>query len=70
MAEVSLELLQTMIQRVLDRQADQAALLSEVGERLGSLEGQYASMSRRLDRVGDDVERIKRRLDLVDQPTA
>jgi hypothetical protein len=35
----------------------------EVKERLGLLEHQYASLSRR---VGGDVETIKRRLDLVD----
>jgi hypothetical protein len=36
----------------------------EVKERLGFLENQYASLSRRLDRVGDDVHRINTRLDL------
>lgn len=41
----------------------------EVKERLGTLEGQsggligqYASLSRRLDRVAGDVEQIKKRL--------
>ncbi len=34
-------------------------------ERIGLLEGATASVSRRLDRVGGDVEQIKRRLDLV-----
>jgi predicted nuclease with TOPRIM domain len=38
----------------------------EVKERLGLLEHQYASLSRRVDRIGGDVETIKRRLDLVD----
>ena len=41
----------------------------EVKERLGFLEGQYASISRRADRIGGDVERIKTRLDLVDAPS-
>jgi hypothetical protein len=40
--------------------------MREVKERLGILEQQYASMSRRVDRIGGDVERIKTRLDLVD----
>ena len=40
----------------------------EIKERLGFLEGIYASMSRRVDRIGGDVERIKVRLDLVDAP--
>jgi len=40
----------------------------EIKERLGILEQQYASMSRRLDLVGGDIEHAKRRLDLVDAP--
>jgi hypothetical protein len=40
----------------------------EIKERLGLLEAGYASVSRRLDRMGGDVERIKVRLDLVDAP--
>jgi hypothetical protein len=40
----------------------------EVKERLGLIEGQYASLSRRVDRMGGDVELIKRRLDLVETP--
>jgi hypothetical protein len=38
----------------------------EVKQRIGFLEEQYASISRRVDRIGGDVERIKTRLDLVD----
>jgi hypothetical protein len=37
----------------------------EIKERLELLEARYASLSRR---VGDDVERIKARLELVDAP--
>jgi predicted nuclease with TOPRIM domain len=40
----------------------------EVKERLGFLESSYASLSRRVDRLGGDVERIKVRLDIVDVP--
>jgi len=40
----------------------------EIKERLGFLEGSYASLSRRIDRIGGDVERIKTRLDIVDAP--
>lgn len=43
--------------------------VTEIKERLGFLEGIYASMSRRIDRIGGDVERIKTRLDLVDADT-
>ena len=38
----------------------------EVKERLGLIEQQYASLSRRVDRVGGDVELIKRRLELTE----
>ncbi len=41
----------------------------EVKERLGFLEGSYASLSRRVDRIGGDVERIKIRLELVETPS-
>jgi predicted nuclease with TOPRIM domain len=42
----------------------------EIKERLGFLEGSYASLSRRVDRLGGDVERIKARLDIVDAPVS
>jgi hypothetical protein len=37
----------------------------ESKERLGLLESLYGSLSRRVDRLGGDVEPIKKRLDLV-----
>jgi len=40
--------------------------LSEVKERLGRLEARYAGLSCRVDRMGGDVELIRRRLNLVD----
>ncbi len=46
---------------------DIKADVSEIKERLGFIEAQYASLSRRLDRQGGDVERIKVRLGLVDE---
>jgi hypothetical protein len=45
--------------------AEIKADMVEVKERLGLLEGQYASLSRRVDRLGGDVETIKRHLDIV-----
>jgi hypothetical protein len=42
--------------------------LVEIRERLGRLEGGYASLSRRVDRIVGDVEHIKRRY-LVDEST-
>jgi predicted nuclease with TOPRIM domain len=68
MVEASLEMLQTMVQRLLDGQAELKSDVIEVKERLGLIEGQYASLSRRVDRMGGDVDHIKRRLDLVDAP--
>jgi len=38
----------------------------ELKERVGLVEQQCSSLSRRLDRVAGDVEIIKRRLNLVD----
>jgi hypothetical protein len=38
----------------------------EIKERLGLIESQYASLSRRVDRLSGDVEQIKRRLNLVE----
>lgn len=40
----------------------------EVKERFGLLEGSVASLSRRVDRLGGDVDLIKRRLELSDHP--
>ena len=60
---------------VLERLREIRALLGEVREdtadtrlRVGMLEAGYASVSLRLDRLAGDVERIKRRLDLVEMP--
>lgn len=59
---------------VLDRLRELRAVLGEVREdtadtrlRVGMLEAGYASISLRLDRLAGDVERIKRRLDLVEK---
>jgi hypothetical protein len=60
---------------ILERLREICALLGEVPEdtadtrlRVGMLEAGYASVSLRLDRLAGDVERIKRRLDLVEMP--
>jgi hypothetical protein len=42
----------------------------ELTERVGILEGQYASISRRVDRIGGDVDLIKKRLNLADAVTS
>ena len=46
--------------------SDLKTSMVEVKERLGFLEGQYASISRRVDRIDSRLERIERRLDLVE----
>lgn len=73
MAEASLEMIQGLMLRMIDEQrairGDLQGIktdLLELRERVGFLEGQASSISRRLDRMGGDVEQIKRRLDLVD----
>ena len=57
---------------VLQRLREIPAMLGEVKEdtddtrlRVGMLEAGYASVSLRLDRLAADVDRIKRRMDLV-----
>lgn len=51
-----------MLGRVLEDTAD-------LRLRVGALEAAGASMSLRLDRLATDVDRIRRRLDLVEEPT-
>ena len=41
----------------------------EVKKRVGFLEGTYALVSRRVGRMDERLERIERRLDLVDMAT-
>ena len=65
-AEVTSELLlETLkaIQGTLTRLVDD---IHEVKERLGILEMQYASLSNRMDRMDLRIERIERRLGLVE----
>ena len=40
--------------------------LTELKQRVGLMEAQYANLSNRIDRIAGDVSLIKRRLDLVD----
>ena len=46
--------------------AELKADMAEVKERLGMLEAQGASLSRRIDRLSGGAEQIKRRLNLAD----
>jgi hypothetical protein len=73
MGEVTLEMIQSMLQRVLDTQRKHDDKFAEVINRLGRVElevaglhGDFASLSVRLDRFGERVDRIERRLDLAE----
>ncbi len=60
------DLVLLLLRRLDQRLGEVKADMVEVKERLGIIETQYSSMSRRLDRMGGDIEMIKRRLDLVE----
>lgn len=47
---------------------DVMAEVQDATLRLGAIETQYSNLSNRLDRIGGDVVRIKRRLELSDAP--
>jgi hypothetical protein len=78
MAEVSLELLQAMVQRVLDNQEVQAAELREIRERLSHLERGLIGIRRdlvgdaevmstlqtQISRLDDRMVRVQQRLEL------
>ncbi len=53
--------------RRLDEKTDRVlSRLQEPTERVGLLEQQYASVSRRLDRLEERLDRIEKRLDLAE----
>lgn len=80
MAEPSLDLLQAMVQRVLDRLAEHSEEFKEVKARLASVERAVlgirsdmvghahvdANLQDQLDRVSARVERIERRLKIAE----
>jgi predicted nuclease with TOPRIM domain len=66
MSDTPENLVLTMLRAIRGDLADLKADMVEVKERLGILETQYASLSRRVDRLVGDMERVKRRLDLAD----
>ena len=73
MNEPNLELLQTMIQRVLDGQREQRQDVLELKQGLTNLRvevvhlhGDFADQSVRMDRFDQRLERIERRMDLAD----
>jgi predicted nucleic acid-binding Zn-ribbon protein len=64
-AEVTNELIYETLRAIQATLARHSEDLREIKERLGILEMQYASLSRRVDKIEERVERIERRLDLV-----
>lgn len=56
----------TLLRAISGDIAELKADIAEVKEHLGILATQYASLSRRVDRIGGDMERVKRRLELAD----
>jgi chaperonin cofactor prefoldin len=76
MPDTSLELLQAMVERVLTGQRRMESKLDRIVDDLADLklrttstEEAVAGVNRRLDRLDLRVERIERRLDLVDAGT-
>jgi predicted trehalose synthase len=83
MAEPNLELLQAMTQRVLDKLAEHDGDFHAIRERLTAIERHLAGVRRdavldaettvnvqaQVDRLGDRIGRIERRLDLADAST-
>lgn len=55
-----------LLQEIRSDVAHLHADMVEINERLGLIDAQYASLSRRVDWIAGDVERIKRRFDIVD----
>lgn len=78
MSEPTLELLQAMIQKVLDTRRDDVLFQKETTQRLAHIESLLvvqrressldaegvALLSARFDRLAEEVDRIKRRLDI------
>ena len=64
-AEITSELIYQTLKAIQATQARHTDDLHEIKERLGILEMQYASLSRRVDKIEERVERIERRLELV-----
>jgi predicted nuclease with TOPRIM domain len=58
------------LRRIDKNVADLREDVREVRTRLGFLEEQYASLSRRVDRIGGELEQVRRRLDIADAPAS
>tara|TARA_R110002020_G_scaffold10801_17_gene41043 strand:+ start:1339 stop:1545 length:207 start_codon:yes stop_codon:yes gene_type:complete len=65
-ATVTNELIYETLKRMQDVLALHSQYHLKVKERLGLLEQQYASSSRRIDRIDERLEHVEKRLDLVE----
>ena len=63
--EITNELLYETLKQIQGTLARHSDDLREIKERLGILEMQYASLSRRVDKIEERLERVERRMDLV-----
>jgi chromosome segregation ATPase len=66
MSDARADLILDMLRAIRAEQGEIRTDLAEIKERLGILETQYASLSRRVDPLGGDVEQVKRRLGLIE----
>jgi hypothetical protein len=64
--KVTNELIYETLKRMQETLALHTQYHLETKERLGFLEQQYASISRRVDRIDERLERVEGRLDLVE----
>lgn len=63
--EVTNDLIYETLKQIQATQARHSDDLREIKERLGILEMQYASLSRRVDKIEERLDRVERRMDLV-----
>lgn len=66
MSDARADLMLDLLRAIRAEQAEIRPDLAEIKERLGIVESQYASLSRRVDRLGGDMEQVKRRLGLIE----
>ena len=66
MSDPRADLMLDLLRAIHAEQAEIRTDLAEIKERLGILESQYASLSRRVDRLGGDTEQVKRQLGLIE----
>lgn len=65
MSETPDNLVLSLLRAIRSDIAEVKADIVEVKERLGILAATYACLSRRVDRIGGDLERVARRFDLA-----